>query len=55
MTVRVLTSPENLNADFVRARGRDLDLLDLQRLASAPADGGFAGDGLPSSVRHGGG
>ena len=50
MTVRVLTSPENLNADFVCARGLDLDLLDLELLAGAPAHGSLALDDLSDGV-----
>ena len=49
-----LTGPEDADADLVRARGRDLDLLDLEGLAGAPADGGLAGDGLADGVRHDG-
>ena len=33
---------------------RDFDILDLERLSSAPADGGFALYGLSNGVRHGG-
>ena len=54
MMCKVLTRPEDVDADLVRARGRDLDLLDLERLACAPADGGLAGNGLSCGVRHGG-
>ena len=49
-----LTGPEDMDADLVRARRRDLDLLDFERLAGAPADGGLARNGLSSGVRHGG-
>ena len=48
------TGVQNLDADFVRLRGRDIDLLDLERLAGAPADGGLAFNGLADGVRHGG-
>ena len=47
-----LTGPEDVDADLVSARGRDLDFLDLEGLAGAPADGGLACDGFSSSVRH---
>ena len=50
---RVLTGVKNLNADFVSARRSDFDLLDLERLACAPADGGLALDDFSSSVGHG--
>ena len=52
MTSTVLTGPEDVDADLVRARGRDLDLLDLERLACAPADGSLARNGLSSGVGH---
>ena len=48
------TGVEDLDADFVRAGRGDFDLLELERLASGPADGGLALDGLSSGVRHGG-
>ena len=35
-------------------RRSDLDLLDLERLACAPADGSLALDGFSSGVGHGG-
>ena len=53
-STEVLTGPEDLNADLVRARRGDLDLLDFEGLACAPADGGLALDGLSCGVRHGG-
>lgn len=49
-----LTGPEDVDADLVCTRRRDLDLLDFERLARAPADGGLARNGLSGSVRHGG-
>jgi hypothetical protein len=36
----------NLNTDFVSLGRRDLDVLDAERLASFPGDGGLAGNGL---------
>ena len=51
----MLTGPEDVDADFVGARGRDLDVLELEGLACAPADGGLAGDGLSNGVGHSGG
>ena len=50
---RMLTGVEDADADLVRARGRDLDFLDLERLAGTPADGGLASNRLSSSVGHG--
>ena len=50
----LLTCPENLDAHLVRTGRRDLDLLDFQRLARAPTDGGLARNGLSGGVRHGG-
>ena len=38
----------------MRLRRRDIDLLELEGLARAPANGGLALDGLSNSVRHGG-
>ena len=49
-----LTGVQDLDPDLVGARGSDLDLLDLERLACAPADGGLARNGLSGGVRHGG-
>lgn len=46
------TSIEDLDADFVRAGRFDFDLFDFERLASAPADGGFALDDFAGSVGH---
>ena len=40
------TSVMNLDADFVGLGRSNLDILDAQRLASLPGDGGLAGDGL---------
>ena len=44
---------KDTDADFVSLRGCNLDLLDLERLACAPADGGLALDDLTSGG-HGG-
>ena len=52
--IKLITGVENLDADFVSLRRRDLDLFNLERLACAPADGGLALDGLASGVRHSG-
>ena len=49
-----LTGVQDLDPDLVGARGSDLDLLDLERLACAPADGGLARNGLSCGVGHGG-
>ena len=48
-----LTGVQNLDAHFVRLRRRDLDVLELERLACTPADGGLALDDFSSSVGHG--
>jgi hypothetical protein len=40
------TSVVDLDADFVCARRKHLDILDAEGLASLPGDGSFAGDGL---------
>lgn len=47
-----LTGVEDFDADFVLPGRCDLDLLNLQRLACAPADGGLALDNFSCSVRH---
>jgi len=44
------TCPEDLDADFVGTGRGNVDLFDLERLASGPGYGGLAFD----SVRHGG-
>ena len=51
---RRLTGMENADPDFVGLGREDLDLLDLERLAGAPADSGLAGDDLSSGVGHDG-
>jgi len=43
---------ENLDSDFVCARGLHLDILDLERLACTPAHGSLAFDDLSRSFRH---
>jgi hypothetical protein len=43
---------ENLNSDFMRARGLDLDVLELERLACTPAYGGLALDDLSGGFGH---
>ena len=48
------TGVENPDADFVGLGRRDLDLLELEGLASTPADGGLALDDFSGGVRHGG-
>ncbi len=50
----LLTGPKDVDADLVCAGRGDLDLLDFERLASAPADGGLARNGLSGGFRHGG-
>lgn len=40
------TSVVDLNSDFVGTRRKNLDILELQVLASSPGNGGLAGDGL---------
>lgn len=47
------TGVKDVDADFVGAGRGDLDLLELEGLASAPADGGFAGDGLSDGGHDG--
>lgn len=47
------TGPKDVNADFVGARRSNVDLLEFQRLACAPADGSFAFNGLADSTSHG--
>ena len=48
------TSVQDLDADLVRLRRRDLDVLELEWLTCAPADGGLALDDFASGVGHGG-
>lgn len=43
---------QDADAHFVRLGRGDLDVLDNQVLARAPAHGGLAGDGLSSGVGH---
>lgn len=40
------TGVVNLDADLVGSGRANLDILDAQRLAGFPGDGGLAGDGL---------
>ena len=47
-----LTGVQNLDAHFVRLGRRDLDVLELERLACTPADGGLALDDFTNGVRH---
>lgn len=42
----LLTSVQDLNADFISARGRNLNFLDLEGLASTPANSSLADNGL---------
>ena len=49
------TGVEDLNANLVCLRGRNLDLLDLEGLAGTPADSSLALDDLTGGVRHGDG
>lgn len=45
------TCIQDLNADFVNARGCNLDFLDLEGLACTPANSSLAGNGL-SNCAH---
>jgi hypothetical protein len=47
-----LTSPQNVDTNFMSARRGNLDIFNFQRLACAPADGSLAFDGVASSVGH---
>lgn len=40
------TGVQNLDADFVRLGGCNLNILNRERLASAPCNGSLASDGL---------
>lgn len=43
---------KNVDADFISAGRGDLDVFELERLASSPADGGLALDDFPSGGGH---
>ena len=49
-----LTRVEDLDADLVGLRGSDVDVLELEGLACAPADGGLAPDDFAGGVGHDG-
>ncbi len=46
---------KDVNPDFMSLGRRDFDILNLERLASAPADSGLALDYFAGGVRHDGG
>lgn len=46
------TSVGDLDANFVRARGADLNVFDNERLPGFPGDGGLAGDSLCELDAH---
>lgn len=48
-----LTGVQNLDAHFIGLRRRDLDVLELERLSSSPADSSLALNDLSCGVRHG--
>lgn len=46
------TGPKDVNADFMSPRRSNIDLLNFEGLACAPADSRFAFNGLPDSASH---